>query len=162
MTDVDRRLKKLQKEIASAIAGLSAEQLSWHPPGKWCAGEMLEHLYLTYTGTVQGFSRVAEAGKSEATKSTWKHRGRKCVVLAFSYLPPGREAPPVARPRGVPVEKVLAEIAPQIGERDEIISRCEQKLRRGELLDHPILGSRRLRPEKPESRDRSFELAELV
>ena len=137
---MDHRLKKLQQEIAAAIAGLAAEQLSWHPPGKWCAGEVLEHLYLTYTGTVKGFSRVEEAGKSQATTATWKHRGRTWVVLGLSYLPPGREAPPVARPRGVPVEKVLAEIVPKIGEMDEIISRCEQKLGRGKLLDHPILG----------------------
>jgi hypothetical protein len=137
---MDRRLKRLQEEIRSAIAGLSAEQLSWHPPGKWCAGEVLEHLYLTYTGTVKGFSRVEEAGKSMATKTTWNHRGRKLVVLGFSYLPPGRGAPAVALPRGVPVEKVLAEIGPKIGEMDDIIARCERKLGRGKLLDHPILG----------------------
>jgi hypothetical protein len=47
---MDRRLKRLQEEIASAIAGLSPEQLSLHPVGKWCTGEVLEHLYLTYTG----------------------------------------------------------------------------------------------------------------
>ena len=137
---MDLRLKRLEEEIASAVAGLTPEQLSWHPPGKWCTGEVLEHLYLTYTGTVKGFSRVEESGKSMATKSTWKHRGRKWVVLGFSYLPPGREAPPVARPRGVPVEKVLAEIGPKIGEMDDIIARCEQKLGWGKLLDHPILG----------------------
>src|SRR5208283_1933613 len=132
---MDRRLKKLQEEIAAAIAGLRPEQLRWHPPGKWCAAEVLEHLYLTYTGTVKGFSRVEESGKSIATRATWKHRGRKWVVLGFSHMPTGREAPPTARPRGVPVEKVLAEIGPKIGEMDEIISRCEQKLGRGELLD---------------------------
>jgi len=137
---MDRRLKRLQREIASAIAGLSPEQLSWHPPGKWSAGEVLEHLYLTYTGTTKGFSRVEESGKSMATKSTWRQRGRKWVVLGLSYLPPGREAPPVARPRGLPTEKVLAEIEAKIGEMDEIIARCEQKLGRGKLLDHPILG----------------------
>ncbi len=137
---MDRRLKRLQEEIASVVAGLSREQLSWHPPGKWCAGEVLEHLYLTYTGTVKGFSRVEAAGKSMATKSTWQQRGRRWVVLGISHMPPGREAPPVARPRGLPVEKVLAEIGEKIGEMDEIIRRCEQKLGRGKLLDHPMLG----------------------
>jgi uncharacterized protein DUF1569 len=56
---VDPRLRRLQDEIAAIIDGLTAEQLSRHPPGKWCASEVLEHLNLTYTGTVKGFERVA-------------------------------------------------------------------------------------------------------
>ena len=131
----------MQKEIAAAVTGLSAEQLTRHPPGKWCAAEVLEHLYLTYTGTVKGFERVAEAGKPLASKPTWAQRGRTLVVVAFGYLPSGREAPPVARPRGLPPEKVWAEIGPKIAEMDENIARCEEKFgSRRKLLDHPILG----------------------
>jgi hypothetical protein len=137
---MDRHLKKLQEEIRSAIAGMSVEQLSWHPPGKWCTAEVLEHLYLTYTGTTKGFSRVLQAGKPTARASTRRDHARKLVVLGFGYLPPGREAPAFARPRGLPIEKVLAEIGAKIGEMDDTISVCEQKLGRGKLLDHPILG----------------------
>lgn len=138
---VDSHLQRLQEEIARAVAGLSAEQLSWHPPGKWCAAEVLEHLYLTYTGTVKGFERVAEAGKPLAAAQNWRQRGRTLVVVGFGYLPSGREAPPVARPRGVPTEKVLAEIGPKIAQMDEIMTRCEENLgARQKLLDHPILG----------------------
>jgi hypothetical protein len=138
---VDPGLQKLLDEIAVVVAELSAEQLSWHPPGKWCAAEVLEHLYLTYTGTVKGFERVAAAGKPLATTQTWAQRGRTLVVVGFGYLPSGREAPPVARPRGLPPEKVLAEIGPKIAEMDDIVARCEQALGpRRKLLDHPILG----------------------
>jgi hypothetical protein len=138
---VDPRLQRLQQEIASAVAGLTAEQLSWHPPGKWCVAEVLEHLYLTYTGTMKGFERVVEAGKPLVTAQSWAQRGRTLVVVGFGYLPSGREAPPVARPRGIPPEKVLAEIGPKIAAMDEIVARCEQKFgSRRKLLDHPILG----------------------
>jgi hypothetical protein len=131
----------LQEEIAAAVAGLSAEQLIRHPPGKWCAAEVLEHLYLTYTGTVKGFERVAEAGKPLATTQTWTQRGRTLIVVALGYLPSGREAPPVARPRGLPPEKVLVEIGPKIAEMDGNIARCEETFgSRLKLLDHPILG----------------------
>ena len=141
MTLVDPRLLTLQQEIASAIAGLWTEELGRHLPGKWCVAEVLEHLYLTYTGTVKGFERVAEAGKPLATASTWKQRGQTLIVVRLGYLPSGREAPPVARPRGLPVEKVLAEIGPKIAAMDEVIARCERKLGlRKKLLDHPILG----------------------
>jgi hypothetical protein len=140
---VDPRLRRLQEEIASAVAGLSAEQLGWHPPGKWCAAEVLEHLYLTYTGTVKGFQRVVAAGTpvTKTAGQTWPQRARTLVVVGFGYLPSGREAPPVARPRGVPPEKVRAEIGPKIAEIDDIIAACERKLgSHRKLLDHPILG----------------------
>lgn len=138
---MDPHLYKLQREIESAIVGLSPEQMNWHPPGKWCAAEVLEHLYLTYTGTVKGFEREAEAGKPLATAQNWKQRVQTLVVCGFGYLPSGREAPAVARPRGVPTEKVLAEIGPVIARMDDVIRQCEEKIGRGtKLLDHPILG----------------------
>jgi uncharacterized protein DUF1569 len=138
---VDPHLEKLQQEIAAAIAGMSAEQLSWHPTGKWCAAEVLEHLYLTYTGTLKGFQRVSEAGKPLTTTQTWKQRGRTLIVVLFGHMPSGREAPPVSRPRGLPPEKVLAEIGPKIAEMDDQIARCEQSFgSRRKLLDHPVLG----------------------
>jgi hypothetical protein len=138
---MDPQLKSLQEEIASAVAGLSAEQWDRHPPGKWCAGEVLEHLYLTYTGTAKGFSRVMEAGKLSVTPASWRQRGRKLVVVGLGYLPSGREAPAMARPKGLPRDKVRAEIAGQIAEMYKLIGRCEEKFGSGkQLLDHPILG----------------------
>lgn len=138
---MDPRLQKLRKEIATAIAGISAQQLSAHPPGKWCATEILEHLYLTYTGTLKGFQRVAEGGKALATKQSWAQRRRTLVVVGFGYMPAGRESPAVARPRGIPVEKVLAEIGIKIAEMDSMIARCEKAHgASSKLLDHPILG----------------------
>jgi uncharacterized protein DUF1569 len=140
VTEVDTRLQKLQREIGAATAGLSLEQLSWHPPEKWCAAEVLEHLYLTYTGTIKGFERVVAAGKPQATAVTWAHRRRKLVVLGLSYLPSGREAPAVVRPRGTPAEKVLALTEGKIAEMDAVIGQCEAKLGLGKMLDHPVLG----------------------
>jgi hypothetical protein len=64
---MDFRLDKLRKALDSAVEGMSAEQLSWHPPGKWCASEVLEHLYLTYTGTIKGFEKVIASGKPQAS-----------------------------------------------------------------------------------------------
>lgn len=137
---MDAGLKELQNEIASAIAGLSAEQLSWRLPGKWCVAEILEHLYLTYKATTDAFSRVAEAGRSQAPAPTWRQRWTAWLVVGLGYMPSGLEAPAVARPRGLSQEQVLTEIGPEIAEMDEIISRCEERLGRGKIRDHPILG----------------------
>ena len=138
---MNHQLQRLQDEIASAIHGMSPEQLSWHPPGKWSATEVLEHLYLTYTGTLRGFAKVFEAGRPLATRSSWTHRRRTLFVFGFGYFPSGRESPPAARPRGLEAEKVLAEIGSKVAEMEEVLRRCEEKFgRRTNLLDHPILG----------------------
>jgi hypothetical protein len=133
-------LETLQRELSSAIAGLSAEEMDRHPPGKWCVAEVLEHLYLTYNGTAKGLERVLDAGKSLATRASFKQRIGRLVVTGFSYMPEGRKAPPTATPGRLPREKVLAEIAGKIAEMDAVMSRCESKVGTGMVLDHPILG----------------------
>jgi Protein of unknown function (DUF1569) len=137
---MDPHLKTLQEELAAVIAGLTAEQRQQHPEGKWCATEILEHLYLTYTGTTKGFSRVLETQKATTTPATWMQRRNLLVVLGLGYLPSGREAPSFSRPRGLPTEKVVAEIMEKISEMDAMIANCEKKLGGRKLLDHPILG----------------------
>jgi hypothetical protein len=138
---MDPHLEKLRRELSSAIEGLSAGEWARHPPGKWCADEILEHLYLTYTGTIKGFSRVLEIGEPKVTPPGWKQRAGVLLVLRFGYLPSGREAPSMARPRGLPPEKVRGEIVGKIAEMDAMLTACETKFGAGtRVLDHVILG----------------------
>ena len=133
-------MENLRQEVEASISGLTGEQLSWHPPGKWSAAEVLEHLFLTYTGTIKGFDRF-ETSQQPRTAATWRQRRSKLAVVALGYMPPGREAPTFARPRGLPVEKVLSEIGPKIAEMDEVIRRSERKYgTRAKLLEHVFLG----------------------
>jgi hypothetical protein len=69
---MDSRLEKLKENLESAVEGMSSEQLSRHLPGKWCAAEVLEHLYLTYTGTITGFERVVRKGSRWARVRQWR------------------------------------------------------------------------------------------
>jgi DinB superfamily len=138
---MDSHLEELKLAVESAAEGMSSEQLSWHPAGKWCAAEALEHLYLTYSGTIKGFSRVIEGGKPLVGASSLKLRLRTFVVVRLGHMPRGRKAPPNAMPRGLPVEKVRNEVGTKIVEMDAIIAQCEERFgRRVRLLDHPILG----------------------
>ena len=137
---MDAKLEKLRGAIADAVAGMSEEEWNRHPDGKWCAAEVLEHLYLTYTGTVKGFERMLQKGPA-VTPATLRQRVAKLVVLGFSHMPEGRKAPAMATPKGLPREKVRAEIGAKIGEMDEVISRCEGQIGVGKkVLDHVILG----------------------
>src|SRR5271155_701458 len=138
---MDSRLEELKRAVESAVEGLSSEQMNWHPAAKWCAAEVLEHLYLTYTGTIKGFSKVMEGGKPLVTRVSMKQRVRKLVVVGFNHMPTGRKAPAPTLPRGLPAEKVRSEVGAKIAEMDAIIAQCEARFgRRSPLLDHPILG----------------------
>jgi hypothetical protein len=138
---MDSRLVKLRESLESAVDGMSSDQLRWHLPGKWCAAEVLEHLYLTYTGTIKGFGRVIANGKPLSTRASVAQRVRTFVVVGLRHLPAGRESPAVARPKGLPLEQVRQEIGATLEAMDAIIAECEARFgRHVKLLDHPILG----------------------
>lgn len=138
---MDSCLHRLQDAVTGATRGMSVQELTLHPQGKWCAAEVLEHLYLTYTGTVQGCERCLQEGKPLARRPTLPDRVRTAAVVGFGYFPSGRKSPERATPRGMAAEEVAAAIGPQIEAMDEIIARCEARFgHRVRLLDHPILG----------------------
>lgn len=138
---MDARLERLQRALTDATAGMSEEEMGWHPEGKWCAAEVLEHLYLTYTGTVKGFERAIQKGHPGMKPATLRQRVAKLTVVGFGHMPEGRKAPPMATPKGLPPDKVRAEIGAKIGEMDEIISRCESQVGTGKkVMEHMILG----------------------
>jgi len=123
------------------VEGMSSEQLSWHPPGKWCAVELLEHLYLTYTGTIKGFEKVVSKGKPLASRASVAQRALTLVVVRLGHMPTRSQAPAIVMPKGSPAEEVRNEIGAKIVAMDAIIGQCETRFgRRVPLLDHPILG----------------------
>jgi len=138
---MDSRLEKLKENLESAVDGMSSEQWSWHLPGKWCAAEVLEHLYLTYTGTIQGLERVMTRGEPLASRASMGRRVLTLVVVGLGHWPNGRKAPAFIRPRGLSAEKVRNEIGAKIVAMDAIIAQCEACFGPwAHLLDHPILG----------------------
>ena len=138
---MDPRLATLKANLESAVNGMSSEQLRWHLPGKWSASEVLEHLYLTYTGTIKGFERVLTKGTPLATRASVRHRALTFVVVGLGYIPAGRQTPEVARPRGLPAEQVRHEIGAKLAAMDAVIAQGEARFgRHVKLLDHPIVG----------------------
>jgi hypothetical protein len=138
---MNSHLEELRHVLEAAVEGLSSDQLTRRPPGKWCAAEVLEHLYLTYTGTIKGFEKVRAAGKPLAGRGTMALSWRRLVVLGLGYFPRGRKSPLQVEPRGLPVEQVRNEIGAKIAAMDAILSECEARDgARTRLLDHPILG----------------------
>jgi hypothetical protein len=138
---MDAYLKRLQKAIASATHGMTAEDLHRHAEGKWSTAEVLEHLYLTYTGTTKAFERCLQENKPRARTPLLKDRISAFVVTGLGHIPEGRKAPEHAQPRGRAVEDVVLEIGPHISAMDDLITQCEARFgKRTRVLDHPFLG----------------------
>jgi len=137
---MNARLRQLQEAIAASIAGMTPEELAWCLPGKWSAAQVLEHLFLTYAGTVKGCQRCLEAGKPLADAPTLRQQLGVATVVHFGYMP-RRQAPERSRPKGLPPEQVVAEIGQKIATMDDLIAQCETRYgRRTRLMNHPVLG----------------------
>ncbi|HYM06222.1 MAG TPA: DinB family protein [Terriglobales bacterium] len=138
---MDSYLERLRQTITSATGDMSVEELTRQPEGKWSVAQVLEHLYLTYTGTQKAFERCLKAGKPLAGIPTLKQRVATTAVTGLGYFPKGRKSPDQVLPRGVLAEKVVAEIGPQIVTMDKAIADCEARYgSRVRVLDHPVLG----------------------
>src|SRR5258708_31270870 len=127
---MDSRLEKLKEDLESAVEGMSSEQLTWHLPGKWCAAEVLEHLYLSYAGTITGFEKVITSGKPLATRASMAQRVLTFVAVGLGRMPGKRKPPAVAQPRGMPLEQVRSEIGAKLPVIDAIIAQCEARFGR--------------------------------
>ena len=138
---MDFQLQRLQNVISDLASGLTPEDLARRREGKWCAAEIMEHLYLSYTGTVKAFERCLSAGKPVASRPTLKQRVAAAIVVGLGCMPAGRKAPKSTVPRGMGWDKVLAEIGQQIAAMDDVIRRCESRYgQHAHLVDHPVLG----------------------
>lgn len=134
-------LVRLQEAIASSVDGMTVEQLRRRPEGKWSAGEVLEHLYLTYTGTIKGCERCLESGVAQPGALSLKNRLEQAVVITLGHMPHGRQAPERTRPTGMPSQEVVAGIGGRISDMDAILERCEQRFGLNtRFLNHPVLG----------------------
>jgi hypothetical protein len=134
-------LERLQGELESATAGVTAAGLERAPAGKWNAAQVLEHLFLTYKNTNKGIGKCLENGAPLATRATFRHRLGTLLVVRLGYLPGGRKAPERATPRGMDAVEVRQAIFPEIQIMDTGWRDCEDKFGpEANIMDHPFLG----------------------
>jgi hypothetical protein len=139
---MDFCLERLRQGISAATSGLTPEMLTQRPlADKWSAAEILEHLYLTYTGTTRGMEKCLAAGKPLTRRRTLQDRVRTLYVVGLGQLPEGRKAPAGATPKGMPPEQVVREIQAKIADMHAMIAQAEERFGKNtRLLDHPVLG----------------------
>jgi hypothetical protein len=138
---MDSCLQQLREGVATATRGMTVADLTRRPADKWSAAEVLEHLYLTYTGTAKSLEKCLQAGRPLAGRPTLQQRLITATVVGIGYMPTGRQAPSPTRPRGMPAEHVAAEVQAQIATMEELLAQCELRYGKlAKLMDHPVLG----------------------
>ena len=138
---MDANLLRLHTTLASAIRGMTLEQLTRHPEGKWSTSEILEHLNLSYIGTIKSMQRCLDSGAPSASSDRGRMRWGRLILIRAGYFPRGRKSPERVLPRGVPPQQVVAEILDNVVRMDGVIQECETRFGATKpLTDHPVLG----------------------
>lgn len=133
--------------IERAVAGMSAADLERHPPGKWSAAEILEHLSLTFDGTRRNFQKRLDTGARSASLPTVRQCLAVLRVVELGRFPSGQQAPALTRPEGrLRGDNALEEIRCNFAAMDSVMNEAEARFgRRGRIANHPILGPLSLR-----------------
>jgi hypothetical protein len=134
-------LERLHREVEAVIGAMSYANASHAPAGKWNAGQVLEHLFLTYKNTNYGLGKCLDQGAPLATSSTMRQRLGTLLVLRLGYMPKGREAPRRAVPQGIPPADVCSGILAEIEKMESGFAECERRFGAATgIMDHPFLG----------------------
>src|SRR5262245_22905285 len=134
-------LERTLMEIDSATNGMSDEQLAWHPEAKWSTGDILEHLSLSFSGTIMGARKALEKNSPRKREPTLKERLRVLAVIELGHVPHGRKSPEVVKPRGVHPRVAFNSIRENLVAMDTALSACEKQFgSRAKLAAHPIFG----------------------
>jgi hypothetical protein len=95
-------LLQLQREIASSLRGLDANQTQLHPPAqpdKWSIQQIVEHLLLTYSATETAINARLIKRTPTRAQPTFRQRVFQYAVCRCGYFPSGREAPAMVAPQ---------------------------------------------------------------
>ncbi|HUQ49259.1 MAG TPA: DUF1569 domain-containing protein [Terriglobales bacterium] len=139
---MEAHLEGALKEIESATAGMTEEQLQFHPAGKWSSAQVLEHLAITFELTAKGGARCLAAGKNLGTNPSLKQNLFQFIVTTLKHFPEGRKSPELVVPKDdVNGLATLSRIKANLMEMDKKLGECRDKLgASGKLVDHPVLG----------------------
>jgi hypothetical protein len=134
-------LDRLRQELEDATGGASANQLTRAPAGKWNAGQILEHLFLTYKYSNLGMAKCLEKGAPLATRATLKDRFATLLVVNLGHIPAGRKAPERSNPRGMAPEEARQATMAELQKMSAGLDECERRFGvRTRIMDHPFLG----------------------
>ncbi len=134
-------LDQLSQILQQATAGMNDEQLLLAPEGKWCAAEILEHLRLTYTGTLKMLEKNRDQAVVDPAAIDDRVRAARKLIFEQASFFEGLQAPPFATPKTAPDPTVRVRLFEDLSRLEAGLTEAEQ--RRGKdanLGNHFALG----------------------
>jgi DinB superfamily len=144
-------LESLQKEIASALDGLTTDQTQLHPrksPDKWSIQQIIQHLCLTYRSTGGVIESRLKKGRPTQTAPKVTQRIGQFLVTKLAYFPSGHEAPSVVVPPSTPLSPdrcrsgvgLHEELSDELTRMGEILEKAERQFGSRRCATHSVLG----------------------
>ncbi len=139
---MNKWLAEIEGMLTSATAGMTEEQLGWHPEGKWSTAQILEHLCKTYSGTSLGYEKALGANRPLTTAtSALQQQVARFVLLQVGYFPPGRKSPERVLPKGEGNGlSALGHARHELAKMVQTQTEAEHAFAGVKVLDHPVLG----------------------
>jgi hypothetical protein len=145
---LNQAFQELSDSFSARLSGKSAEYCHARPSGPascWSACEIVEHLVLTYRGTVSQVEKYLARGKVTARKSSWRETAARVLVLDFEYLPRGQKAPEFVMPGRVGLSALDGSglsllLGTELSNLDQQLVRAEESFGRQTLAPHFRLG----------------------
>jgi hypothetical protein len=132
--------------IERQVEGMAPEDLERHPPGKWSAAGILEHLAITFDGTRRNLQKCVDTGTRRVSRRAFRQRLAVLAVIELGRFPTGVQAPARTMPTGLSAPDALAAVRRNLPAMDRVMLECEAQFgTRRPIADHPILGPLTLR-----------------
>ncbi len=140
-------LRKLQRELADGLSGLTAEQTQMRRrPEVWSIQQILEHLLLSYESTTATFEARIKKGTPTQASASMQQRVAQFVVTSVGIFPKGRLAPEIVRPpeptlRAMPAAELNARVAEALFPMDAAMNDAERMFgAKRRSVSHAVLG----------------------
>jgi hypothetical protein len=93
---VTAAFQRMSDAFRAKLAGRDSKLCQLHPHGDaaaWSMQEVVEHLLLTYRGTVAQVEKYRKRGLSTQKKADWKQTAARIVVVGLGHFPRGTPSP---------------------------------------------------------------------
>jgi hypothetical protein len=138
---MNKWLVRIEGMVTSATAGMTEEQLAWHPEGKWSSAQVLEHLCKTYTGTVLGYQKAMATNRSLTPSSKGMQPLARFLLLKLGYFPSGGKSPERVLPKGEWTgEYALKALREELAKLIDAQRKIEQTSAGVKVVSHPAFG----------------------
>lgn len=148
MSAVHPASQKLSEDFAAKLSGMSNELCQMHPRGEsgaWSVQDVVEHLVLTYRGTVVQTEKYRQRGSPSEKRADFRQTVARVVVVSLGHFPGGNAAPEFVLPGRSGLEPMSGEALAllfhdELSRMDEQLDGCQQVFGSRPFAGHFRLG----------------------